>query len=153
SSEIATRWRKLPTPEAGDQKSIAAARATCEDIQKFLATWPSWLFARGDVAAGGAGDESPLEFNDRSLNVKSPHRFAYVRGGGRGGAQPGPVKIYLNVVAVNPAMGEKPVIIWRNLTVGFRSIAPRNQVKAGESAVVLAADAEAAANLRRGILP
>jgi len=157
TSEIVSRWRKLPAPaaraEAGD-KAIATVRAGCEEIQKFIVTWPSWLFARGDLAAGGAGDESPLEFSDRTLNVKSPHRFAYVRGGGRPGvSQPGPVKIYLNVAAVNPAMGEKPVIIWRNLTVGFRKLTPRAPVEAGQSAIVLAADAQAAADLRRGILP
>ena len=67
--------------------------------------------------------------------------------------QPGPAKIYLNVTTVNPAMGEKPVVIWRNLTVGFRPIVPRTQVKAGESAVVLAEEAQALANLRRGIAP
>jgi Protein of unknown function (DUF1592)/Protein of unknown function (DUF1588)/Protein of unknown function (DUF1595)/Protein of unknown function (DUF1585) len=59
----------------------------------------------------------------------------------------------LNVAAVNPAMGEKPVVIWRNLTIGFRPIASRAQVKAGESAVVLAEEAQALANLRRGIVP
>lgn len=153
SSEISSRWRKLPAPGTDSKTAESAARAGCEGIQKFLVTWPSWLFARGDVAAGGAGDESPLEFSDRTLNVKSVHRFAYVRGGGRGPVQPGPAKIYLNVATVNPAMGEKPIIIWRNLTIGFRPIAPRTQAKAGESVVVLAADAEAAANLRRGILP
>ncbi|MBP6821909.1 MAG: DUF1592 domain-containing protein [Acidobacteria bacterium] len=153
TSEIVARWRKLPEPDSS--KNAKAVRAGCEDIQKFMVTWPSWLFARGDVAAGGAGDESPLEFSDRTLNVKSPHRFTYVRGGGRPGATTsGPAKIYFNVAPVNPATGEKPVIIWRNLTIGFRPIVPRNQpVKAGESVVVLAADAEAAANLRRGILP
>ncbi|MEP7340851.1 MAG: DUF1592 domain-containing protein, partial [Acidobacteriota bacterium] len=154
ASEIAARWHKLPAPGAGSKITAATARAGCDEIQKFMVTWPSWLFARGDVAAGGAGDESPLEFSDRTLNVKSVHHFAYVRGGGRpGAAQPGPAKIYLNVQTVNPAMGDKPVIIWRNLTVGFRPIVPRAQAKAGESVVVLAADAEAAANLRRGILP
>ncbi len=151
SSEIAARWRKLPAPPA--DKNLATVRTGCDDIQKFMVTWPSWLFARGDVAAGGAGDESPLEFSDRTLDVKSPHRFAYVRGGGRVAVQPGPAKIYLHVSTVNPAMGDKPLIIWRNLTIGFRPIAQRTQAKAGESAVVLAADAEAAANLRRGILP
>jgi hypothetical protein len=157
TSEIVARWRKLPAPlpldEAGDKTTATKARAECDEIQKFIVTWPSWLFARGDVAAGGAGDESPLEFSDRTLDVKPVYHFAYVRGGGRGPVQKGPAKIYLNVVTVNPAMGEKPVIIWRNLTVGFRPIAPRAQVKAGESAIVLAADAEALANLRRGILP
>ncbi|MGH9853575.1 MAG: DUF1587 domain-containing protein, partial [Blastocatellia bacterium] len=161
AAEIVSRWRKLPAPPAsvlagagaGD-KTIATVRAGCGEIQKFIVTWPSWLFARGDLAAGGAGDESPLEFSDRTLNMESPHRFAYVRGGGRPGAsQTGSAKIYLNVAAVNPAMGEKPVIIWRNLTVGFRKITPRAPVEAGQSAVVLAADAQAAADLRRGVLP
>ena len=59
----------------------------------------------------------------------------------------------MNVATVNPAMGEKPVVIWRNLSVGFRPIVPRTQVKAGESAVVLAEEAQALANLRRGIAP
>lgn len=154
AAEIAARWRKLPAPAADARATAATARTGCDDIQKFMVTWPSWLFARGDVAAGGAGDESPLEFSDRTLNVKSPHRFTYVRGGGRPGmTQPGPAKIYLNVSTVNPAMGDKPIIIWRNLTLGFRPIVPRTQAKAGESVVVLAADAEAAANLRRGVLP
>ncbi|HEY8461689.1 MAG TPA: DUF1592 domain-containing protein, partial [Blastocatellia bacterium] len=156
-SEIISRWRNLPAPlpgvEAGDKTAVAKARAGCDEIRKFIVTWPSWLFARGDVAAGGAGDESPLEFSDRTLNVKPIHRFAYLRGGGRGPVQPGPAKIYLNVATVNPAMGEKPVVIWRNLTIGFLPIKPRPKVKAGESVVVSAEEAQALANLRRSILP
>ncbi|MDX2042305.1 MAG: DUF1592 domain-containing protein [Acidobacteriota bacterium] len=153
SSEVVARWRKLPVPGANGKFSEADVRAGCQEVQKFSVTWPSWLFARGDVAAGGAGDESPLEFSDRTLNVKPTYRFAYVRGGGRGGIPAGPAKIYLNVANVNPAMGDKPVVIWKNLTVGFRPVVQRQTVAAGESAVVLAADAEAAANLRRGIVP
>ncbi len=152
TSEIVARWQKLPAPNSAEAKNI---RSACEDIQKFIVTWPSWLFARGDVAAGGAGDESPLEFSDRTLNVKSPHRFVYVRGGGRPGTPTsGTAKIYFNVAPVNPAMGEKPVVIWRNLTIGFRPFVPRTQTtNTNESVVVLASDMEAAANLRRGILP
>ncbi len=154
SSEVASRWRKLSTPRAEGKTNAEAARAGCEEIQKFMVTWPSWLFARGDLAAGGAGDESPLEFSDRTLNVKTSHQFIFVRGVRRDQAStPGPAKIYLNVAPVNPATGEKPVIIWRNLTVGFRPIAPRASVAAGDSVVVLAQEAELAANLRRGIVP
>ena len=29
-------------------------------LPRSWSTWPSWFFARGDLAAGGAGDESPL---------------------------------------------------------------------------------------------
>ncbi len=150
TSEVISRWRNLPAPGANNEATI---RAGCNDIQKYVVTWPSWLFARGDVAAGGAGDESPLEFSDRTLNVKSPHRFIYVRGGGRFAPQPGPAKIYLNVAPVNPAMGEKPVVIWRNLTVAFRPIIRRTPVKAGESVVVTAEEQAFAAALRKGILP
>ncbi|MEJ7615709.1 MAG: DUF1592 domain-containing protein [Pyrinomonadaceae bacterium] len=154
SSEVTARWHKLPAPASGGSTNAETARAGCEEIQKFLVTWPSWLFARGDLAAGGAGDESPLEFSDRTLNVKPSHRFTFVRGVRRGQTpQPGPVKIYLNVASVNPSTGEKPVVIWRNLTIGFRSVAPRPPVAAGDSVVVLAEEAKLAADLRRGILP
>ncbi len=157
SSEVSTRWRRLPAPGTDSQTAEttdSAVRAGCDEIQKFLVTWPSWLFARGDVAAGGAGDESPLEFSDRTLDVKPVHRFTFVRGPGRGPANPpGPAKIYLNVAAVNPVMGEKPVIIWRNMTIMFRRITPRAPVGAGQSVVLTAQEAQAAADLRRGILP
>jgi mono/diheme cytochrome c family protein len=153
TSEVIARWRNLPAPAAKPDETLTAkVRAGCEEIQKFSVTWPSWLFARGDLAAGGAGDESPLEFSDRTLNVKPVHRFLYLRGG-RGPAQPGPAKIYLNVAPVNPATPGKPLVIWRNLTVGFRPIPPRMPVAAGESPIVTVQDAEAAANLRRGNPP
>jgi mono/diheme cytochrome c family protein len=147
-SEVIARWRKLP--QVGTE---AAIRAGCDEIQKFVVTWPSWLFARGDVAAGGAGDESPLEFSDRTLQVKSPHRFIYVRGGGRFAPAPGPAKIYLNVTPVNPAIAGKPVILWRNLTVAFRPIIRRTVAKAGESVVASAEELAFAAALRKGVLP
>ncbi len=149
TSEVIARWRKLPDAKS-DEKTI---RAGCDDLQKFVVTWASWLFARGDVAAGGAGDESPLEFSDRTLNVKSPHRFIYVRGGGRFAAAPGPAKIYLNVVPVNPTVTEKPVVIWRNMTVAFRPIIRRTVAKPGESVVATAEEQAFTAALRRGELP
>jgi mono/diheme cytochrome c family protein len=153
-SEVASRWRKFAPPKADSKAAAEAARVGSEEIQKFIVSWTSWLFARGDLAAGGAGDESPLEFSDRTLNVEPSHRFAFTRGGARPGAfAPGPAKIYLNVASVNPAMGDKPLIIWRNLTVGFRPLKPRPPVVEGQSVVVLAEEAQAAADLRRGILP
>ena len=151
TSEIVARWHKLPAPPA--DKNLAAIRTGCDEIQKFIVTWPSWLFARGDVAAGGAGDESPLEFSDRTLNVKSPHHFVYVRGGGRIAPPTGPAKIYLNVAPINPADNVKPVIIWRNLTVAFRPIIKRTVAKAGESVIVSAEEQAFAAALRKGVLP
>ena len=125
---MVARWRKLPAPGGGDHAAtVAAARTGCEELQKFLTTWPSWLFARGDVAAGGAGDESPLVFNDTSLKAEATHHFIFNRpgrgggGAGRGGPpQTGPAKFFLNVASVNPSAPGKPVILWRNPTIGYR---------------------------------
>jgi hypothetical protein len=122
SNEVVARWQKLPA-------SAAAARAECADIQKFMVTWPSWLFSRGDVAAGGAGDESPLIFNDKSLAVQATHHFVFNRGGRGGGGraqapQPGPARFFLNVASVNPAATGKPVVVWRNPTIAYRRGGP-----------------------------
>jgi hypothetical protein len=124
---MVARWRKLPAPNGADPAAIAAARTGCEELQKFLTTWPSWLFGRGDVAAGGAGDESPLVFNDTSLKAEASHRFNFNRfgrgggGAGRGGPPTtGPAKLFLNVASLNPGASGKPVILWKNPTIGYR---------------------------------
>jgi hypothetical protein len=125
SSEVVARWRKLAPPGSDSKASVATVRAACAEIQKFLVTWPSWLFARGDLAAGGAGDERPLEFSDASLKVEARHRFVFFRGG-RGGprrtALPtgGTARVYVNAALVNPSPKFRPVILWRNPTVQFR---------------------------------
>src|SRR5688500_20370846 len=75
--ETVIRWSKLPAPTSDIKASLEKARGGCDEIQKFLTTWPSWFFARGDLAAGGAGDESPLAFNDETLRVEPVRRFAY----------------------------------------------------------------------------
>ncbi len=92
-----------------------------------MTLWPLWLFARGDAAFGGAGDESPLIITDKSLTVAPTHHFTFNRGGragggaaGRGPATPGPAKIFLNVAAVNPAAAGKAVVLWRNATIAYR---------------------------------
>jgi mono/diheme cytochrome c family protein len=123
TSEMVARWQALPAPK-GDLKGI---RAKCDDLQKFVVTWPSWLFARGDVAAGGAGDESPLMFNDRSLAVKASHHFTFNTGFRLRGPQPppGPRKIYLHVAVVNANPNPNSVIIWHNPTISVRQGAPR----------------------------
>ncbi len=142
SSEMATRFRKLPVPTNDVKASLAAGRAGCEDLQKFITTWPSWLFARGDAAVGGAGDESPLIISEKSLKVEGTHHFLFNRGGrgapGGRGAQTAPAvgKLYLNVAAVNPAAKGKPVIVWRNPTVAFRtSVFGRGAAAATQTAV------------------
>jgi hypothetical protein len=124
--ETVTRWAKLAAPTADIKASLEIARKDCEEIQKFLTTWPSWFFARGDLAAGGAGDESPLAFDDETLKVDPTRRFIYplgVRGGrGRGGpSTPGPQTVHLLFTDVAPGASAAPVIIWRNPRIVTRA--------------------------------
>ncbi len=124
-SEVAARWKKLPPPTTDLKVSTGLARAGAEDIQKFATTWPSWLFVRGDVAAGGAGDESPLQFNDKSLAAEKTHHFTLNAFGsaGRGRSMSaGPHKVYLIVAPVNPGLTAKQTVIWRNPTVAMRPV-------------------------------
>ncbi len=168
SSEVAARWKQLPVPAGPNAaETSAAARKACEDLQKWVTTWPSWLFARGDVAAGGAGDESPLEFSDRTLKAEAKHTFQY--GGGRGGAGGGrfgrgpangpvpPAKVYFLVEAVNPHAPARPIVNWHNPTVSFRKapVGGRGPATAaaaagGQEAADTTAGTGAAASGRRG---
>jgi hypothetical protein len=121
-------WKNLPAPSSDVVASLAAARAGCDELYKSLTTWPSWFFARGDLAAGGAGDESPLVFDDTSLNAEPTRRYMYplgIRGGrGRGAPTPGPATVHLTFTDVNPRPGVTPVVIWRNARLVRRAPAP-----------------------------
>jgi hypothetical protein len=126
--ETVNRWRQLPAPVSGDDTSavLAIARVACDEIQTSLTTWPSWFFARGDLAAGGAGDESPLAFDDETLKAAPTHRFEYaigVRGGrGRGGASSaGRHEVHILFSDVAPGASAKPLIVWRNVRIATRA--------------------------------
>ncbi len=118
-------WKALKAPTSNLEASIAEARAGCDALYKALTTWPSWFFARGDLAAGGRGDESPLTFDDTSLKAEPTHQYSYAVGGRRRrpGTPPtvGPTKVYLSVTSVTPSPGvAPPVVIWRNARVVTR---------------------------------
>ena len=155
--ETVERWAKLPAPTADIRGSLEKGRAACDEIQKALTTWPSWFFARGDLAAGGAGDESPLAFNDETLTVETRRRFNYpiaVRGGrGRGGpSAPGVQRVYLLVNDVAPGTSTQPVVIWRNARIVTRAVpAGRGAPGAGAAADPAAAAATAVAGQGRGM--
>lgn len=134
SREMVGRWQAVPAPTGDVPAALAAARTACEDLSKYLTLWPSWFFARGDLAAGGAGDESPLVFDDKSLAVVPSHPYVHplATGGrffgrGRGGAPaetpsaPENVSVSLDISNLNPSPGVKPVVIWRNARVVTRA--------------------------------
>jgi hypothetical protein len=123
------RWRKLPSPGSDVPASIAKAREGTTDLYKYLTTWPSWFFARGDLAAGGAGDESPLSFDDESLKALPTTHYAVAIANvpSRRAAAPkasGPVTVHLQMDSVNPSPGVRPVIVWRNPRVVTRAPLP-----------------------------
>jgi mono/diheme cytochrome c family protein len=138
--ETVDRWKNLPGPTSDVTASLARARAGCDDISGQLTTWPSWFFARGDLAAGGAGDESPLTFDDTTLRAEPTHRYTFplgMRGGrGRGASpSPGPSKVYLTFTGVNPTPGVMPVVIWRNARVVTRAAPPPAPAAPGSTPV------------------
>jgi hypothetical protein len=123
--ETVDSWTKLPAPTSDIAGSMVKARAACDEIQKTLTTWPSWFFARGDLAAGGAGDESPLAFDDTTLKAEPTRRFIYAIGtrNGRGRGAPsaaGPQKIYISFTNVVPGNGATPVVILRDARIVTR---------------------------------
>ena len=168
-------WRKLPAPGSNVAASMAAARAGSDDLYKALTTWPSWYFARGDLAAGGAGDESPLVFDDTTLKAEPAHAYTYPlapRGGrGRGSATAlgagapapstsGPVKVFLTYADVNPRPGVTPAVIWRNPRVIARGPGPGGGRGRGAAGPVLSTHslravlpADVAASLAFGTSP
>ncbi|MDE3196774.1 MAG: DUF1592 domain-containing protein, partial [Acidobacteriota bacterium] len=154
SSEVAARFHKFPAPGSDLKASEAEARNAAKDLQLFTTRWPSWLFARGDEAFGGAGDESPLVFTDTSLKADPSHHFTYIaaqrRGrGGRGAAPAGDAKlgVYMNIAAVTSDESVKPLVIWRNPMVtvrkGFGRGAPPPMPAVTEGAGAAAASAAA----------
>ncbi|HBY61877.1 MAG TPA: hypothetical protein DEH78_18820, partial [Solibacterales bacterium] len=112
-SEVVRRFWELPAPEAGE----AAVRAACVEIEKFIFDWPRWLFAAGDAAAGGAGDERALVIHRDAIAASASHRFRVnirARSGNR-------AQVYLNVLSVNAEAKDKPMLLWRDAQVRTRN--------------------------------
>lgn len=112
TSEVVSRWKNLPPPET----PAKTVRASCEEIQRSVIEWPRWLFAAGELAAGGQGDERALVLTDASLQATVKHRFKF---GLRNGAQK-TSRVYLSVLPANPNARDNPMVLWRNATVRMR---------------------------------
>jgi len=122
------RWQKLQAPTSDVPASVARARADCDALVNQLVVWPSWLFARGDLAAGGAGDESPLVFDDTTLAALPTHTYTYRlnRRFGEDGPKlvPGPWTLQLSLDALHASPGGTPAVVWRNPRVVLREAPP-----------------------------
>ena len=121
------RWQALAAPGPETGAAVAKARQECDAIVKSLVTWPSWFFARGDLAAGGQGDENPLVFDDTTLGVTTNTSYVHAlnRRFGRPGSRiPAPWTVHLSVDALQRSGAGAPVVIWRNPRVVLR-VAPQ----------------------------
>ncbi|MBL8177664.1 MAG: DUF1587 domain-containing protein, partial [Bryobacterales bacterium] len=74
-SEVVARFRKFPAP--GSPDAANAARKASEQLQKFLIDWPRMLFAAGELAAGGQGDERALVLTEASVEAKPKNRYRF----------------------------------------------------------------------------
>src|SRR4029453_11056985 len=97
-----------------------------------------------DLAAGGAGDESPLTFDDKTLKVEPTHHYTYQLGAraGRGRGGPpvaGPTKVFLTFADVNPGSGTTPVVVWRNPRIVTRAAVPPGRGAPPAAGVAVAA--------------
>ena len=130
SRDTIDAWQKIEAPSADTVASIEQARAAADALTKKLVTWPSWFFARGDLAAGGAGDESPLVFDDTTLTAQSTHAYAYPLNRKFSRPEPnqppkvaigpGPWPVHLTFDVLNQGKGT-PVVVWRNPRVVLRT--------------------------------
>ncbi|MFN7937835.1 MAG: DUF1592 domain-containing protein [Bryobacteraceae bacterium] len=114
TSEIVARFRKFPNTAEG-------ARKASDDLQKFLTDWPRMLFAAGELAAGGQGDERALVLTEASVEAKPKNRYRFglfLRS--RTGEKKAP-RIVLMMVNVNPDSKDKPTVVWRNPMIRFRN--------------------------------
>jgi hypothetical protein len=126
ASEVIARFHQLPVPSSAkfDEQAL---RKSCEALKDYAIHWPRWLFAAGDLAEGGRGDERALVITDAALKAVSRHKFNFLLRLRREnpdqidvGAKRKP-KIYFNVLDANPRAAEgKAVIAWRNPTVRMR---------------------------------
>ncbi len=114
TSEVVALFAKMPAPTGPD--ADAKARVTAGDMEKFLINWPRWLFAAGELAAGGQGDERALVLTAESLAASPSNRFKYFWRGRPKQA----TKLYLTALPANPDATDKAVVIWRNPVVRFR---------------------------------
>lgn len=117
TSDVVAKWQNLPAPASGNREQVVKeVRARCDDIQKFVTDWPRWLFAAGDAAEGGRGDERSFDLTEESLQVRSKQRLRFVLR-----ARPDkPKRVHLSVLSVNPNSQDRPVVIWSNGVVRFR---------------------------------
>lgn len=121
------RWKRLPRPGRDRAATIAAVRAECDAITRSLVSWPSWFFARGDLAAGGQGDENPLVFDDTTLGAQARHAYVHSlnRRFGRPASRiPAPWTVYVAVDPLRLPAAATPVVLWRDARVVLRTPPP-----------------------------
>lgn len=131
------RWQALPAPGADPAATVTAVRTQIAAMTTSLVSWPSWFFARGDLAAGGQGDENPLVFDDTTLGVVPRHAYVHAlnrRVGRPASRLPSPWTVHIAVDPLRLPSAVAPVVVWRNARVVLRT--PAAPPEPGEPAAV-----------------
>jgi mono/diheme cytochrome c family protein len=111
-NEMAKAWRSIPATIPP-----ADARARAVALQKQVIDWPRWVFAAGELAAGGQGDERAQVLTSLSLKATPKFSFRYVL---RVRDQK-LARAYLSLVPLNPRAAGLPRVAWQNARVRFVS--------------------------------
>ena len=111
TSEAVKIFNELPPPGTPEEQ----VRKACDEIELFVINWPRRLYAAGELAKGGAGDERALVIDQASIQPKKSDSMRFImRNRGRNRA-----RIFFEAVPMNPAATARPVIVWKGGSVRF----------------------------------
>ena len=113
-SEVIAQWRALPAPPTAEETAV---RAACDRMKDFVVDWPRYVFAAGELAKGGQGDERALVLSESLLKPVTRYKFRFSLRNGDSRTS----KAYLTVVALNPIAKDNPPVRWRNAVVRTRT--------------------------------
>lgn len=105
TSTIVEMWKRMPGTREG-----------AAQVQKAVVDWPRMLFGAGADAAGGQGDERALVINEETLDAKPAQKLRFNL---FNRSEKAPAVNFL-IAAVNPSSADKPIVVFRNVTVRFR---------------------------------
>ncbi len=115
TSEIVSRWRKLPAPnESGGQSE--EVRTACDDLYRLMSDMQIRL-----ARAVGDDEEAPI-LSENTIQVEKQHkfvaRFAWME-------PPANTVIQFSILSGDPSRKVDSVVIWRNPRLRFRRLTRR----------------------------
>jgi uncharacterized protein DUF1592/uncharacterized protein DUF1588/uncharacterized protein DUF1587/uncharacterized protein DUF1585/uncharacterized protein DUF1595 len=115
TSDIVSRWRKLPAPQIADG-TLGEARKACGDLYRYMSDMQVRL-----AKAVGDDEEAPI-LSENTIQVEQRHtfvaRFAWME-------PPANTRVQFAVLSGNPTRKADAVVVWRNPRLRFRRLTRR----------------------------